>query len=192
MRNRKLKRKEMNGTRKTPNFSRTYKKDFTIELKKRVNAYFKENGISKYANNAMILKSLFHISFWAGSYLFLILGDFPAWVTYILWAILGFFISQVSVNIGHDAIHGAYSSKKWVNDLLSHAFNVNGASAYMWDKMHNTAHHTFTNIDGYDEDIDAVPILRMSPKKKTKKTFIDFNTSMPFCSTDWRPFHGYL
>jgi linoleoyl-CoA desaturase len=34
--------------------------------------------------------------------------------------------------------------------------------------MHNQVHHTYTNIDGHDEDLESVPFLRMSPHKPLK------------------------
>ena len=148
-----------------PKFTTKVQKDFVVELNQRVNRYFQENNLSKFANGAMVFKTLFHLTFWIGSYLLIIFGGFDPSINYVLWAILGFFIAMVTVNIGHDAIHGAYSSNKHVNKLLSHTFNINGASAYMWNKMHNVAHHTYTNVDGYDEDIEPVPVIRISPDK---------------------------
>ena len=49
---------------------------------------------------------------------------------------------------------------------MSNAFNFMGASAYMWSIMHNQAHHMYTNIDGHDEDMETLPIIRFSPKQK--------------------------
>lgn len=143
-------------------------KEFAQALTANVNQYFKDNNIAKTANGLMIFKTVFHLSLWIGSYLLLLLGGFDHQINYAIWAVLGFAFIMVTVNIGHDAIHGSYSDKKWVNQLLSHTFNLNGASAYMWTKMHNTAHHTYPNVDGYDEDIESLPIIRMSPKKKLK------------------------
>jgi linoleoyl-CoA desaturase len=150
------------------NFNNHQQRDFTIALNKNVNQYFKVNNISKNANGKMLFKTIFHLTGYIASYFLIILGGFSAPVTYGLWAMLGFFFAMVAVNIGHDAIHASYSKNKWVNKLLSHTFNINGASAYMWTKMHNTAHHTYTNVDGYDEDIESLPIIRMSPKKELK------------------------
>lgn len=151
--------------KQVPKFSNDKERDFTTALHSRVNNYFTSQNLSKNANGEMILKSVFHLSVWAGSYALIVFGGFAAPLNYLLWAILGFSIAMVCVNIGHDAIHGAYSGKPWVNKLLSHTFNINGASAYMWHKMHNTAHHTYTNVDGFDEDIDPAPILRVCPHK---------------------------
>lgn len=149
-------------------FNNQNQKDFAIALNKNVNQYFRENNIKKGANSLMIFKTIFHLTGWIGSYFLVILGDFSLPVTYGIWALLGFFFAMVTVNIGHDAIHGAYSTKSWINNLFAHTFNLNGASAYMWTKMHNTAHHTYPNVEGYDEDIESLPIIRMSPLKKLK------------------------
>ncbi len=156
-------------TVQTPQFSRVKQSKFNKALRANVNAYFKDKGIAKGANAAMVFKTVFHITLWVAFYAAVMFSEVPVGVRYALWAGLGFFITQVSVNIGHDAIHGAYSSKKWVNDLLSHTFNLNGASAYMWKRMHNVAHHTYTNVDGYDGDIEPFPLIRISPYAKYAK-----------------------
>jgi linoleoyl-CoA desaturase len=36
----------------------------------------------------------------------------------------------------------------------------------MWKRMHNVAHHTYTNVDGYDGDIEPFPLIRISPYAK--------------------------
>lgn len=152
-----------------PKYPTQIEKEFAAALNSRVTQFFEGTNTTKNADVRMVLKTLFHLTGWIGSYLLLILGHFDVGVNYVLWAILGFFITMVSVNIGHDAIHGSYSKKQWVNALLSHTFNLNGASAYMWKRMHNLAHHTYTNIDGFDEDIEPMPVIRLSDRKPLKK-----------------------
>ncbi len=154
-------------TKNPPKFS-THQKDFVEELNKSVNEYFAKNKISKHANGKMIFKTIFHLSIWFAAYFYLMIGQPSLGVAYALWGVLGVMMAMVAVNIGHDAIHGAYSSKPWVNHIMSHTFNINGASAYMWKRMHNIAHHTYTNVDGLDEDIESVPIIRMSPQMELK------------------------
>lgn len=149
-----------------PKFRPTVKSEFSRVLRERVNGYFKEKGISTHANTEMVVKTIVLIIAWFGTYGLLVFGNVPLWASYVLWAVLGAVIALVSMNIGHDAIHGAYSKKKWVKTLLSHTFNINGASAYMWKISHNHAHHTFTNIHGHDEDISPGDILRISPSTK--------------------------
>jgi linoleoyl-CoA desaturase len=114
-----------------PKFQPKTRSEFSRVLRGRVNDYFKSNNISTEANGKMIRRSILLMVAWLGVYAGLMLVTMPLWLTYILWAILGALIALVCVNIGHDAIHGAYSKKKWVKDILCHTFNVNGASAYM-------------------------------------------------------------
>lgn len=149
-----------------PKFRPAEKSEFSRVLRGRVNSYFKERNISTHANAEMIVKSFLLIIAWVGTYAFLVFGNLPVVFTYPVWALLGAIIVWVTVNVGHDAIHGAYSKKKWVKDLLSHTFNINGASAYLWKISHNHAHHNYTNIHDHDEDIAPGDFLRISPSTK--------------------------
>jgi linoleoyl-CoA desaturase len=146
-----------------PKFQATDKSEFSRVLRERVNAYFKENDISTYANTSMAIRTILLIVGWLGVYAVLVFGAVPLWMTFILWPLLGAMIALVSVNISHDAIHGAYTKKKWLKDLLTQTFNINGASAYMWKISHNHAHHNYTNIHGHDEDINPGDVMRIAP-----------------------------
>nr|MBA2249940.1 acyl-CoA desaturase [Chitinophagaceae bacterium] len=44
-----------------------------------------------------------------------------------------------------------------------------GASAIMWNMKHNIIHHTYTNIEGVDDDIEAGPMLRFTQGQKRRK-----------------------
>jgi linoleoyl-CoA desaturase len=66
----------------------------------------------------------------------------------------------------HDACHGSYSSKKWVNDLLSLTMNALGSNSFIWKIKHNVVHHTYTNVDGIDDDIAKSPLLRSCDTQK--------------------------
>lgn len=149
-------------------FKNTHKNDFSVVLKRRVQAYFSENKISPQANFAMYLKTGLVLLLWFTFYYCLISNVFSYPFTYWVWAGMGWAIALVTVNIGHDAIHGAYTKNPYLNFLLEQTFNLNGASAYMWKSMHNTAHHTYTNIPDYDEDISPIPVIRISPSAELK------------------------
>lgn len=143
--------------------------DFHKVLKKRVDSYFKEKNVSIKANGFMVFKTVFYLGTLIASYLTLVFGGFGAAINLSLFAIIGLFTAFIGVNVCHDAIHGAYSHNKWINKTFSLFFNLAGASDYMWSIMHNIVHHTYTNIQGHDEDIELVPILRMSPHQEYKK-----------------------
>jgi linoleoyl-CoA desaturase len=68
----------------------------------------------------------------------------------------------------HDANHGGYSNKSWVNNLLGYSLNVVGGNSFNWKMQHNVLHHTYTNIHDVDEDISPRGVLRMSPHGEWK------------------------
>jgi linoleoyl-CoA desaturase len=49
-----------------------------------------------------------------------------------------------------------------VNDLLGGTMYLLGSDAYTWKLQHNGAHHTHTNVDEVDQDIDPPDLLRFS------------------------------
>ncbi len=72
----------------------------------------------------------------------------------------------------HDGAHGSFSRYKWVNSIASNFANFLGASQHMWKMKHNVIHHTYTNIHGVDDDIEARPLLRLcedQPRYKIHK-----------------------
>ena len=47
-----------------------------------------------------------------------------------------------------------------VNNCLSLTLNCLGGNAFLWKIKHNIVHHTYTNVDGIDDDIAKVPVIR--------------------------------
>lgn len=83
--------------------------------------------------------------------------------------VLGVFAAGIGFNVSHDALHGAFSSRGWVNRILGNTFYLLGASPYVWKITHNVVHHTYTNIPGHDEDIDIAPgLVRLNPEEPRK------------------------
>jgi len=142
-------------------FINVNKSEFFSTVKQRINDYFTETGKSRHANSFMVFKTILFLGTVTASYLLLIFGQFDRPVIFLLWTILGVSIAFSAVNICHDAIHGAYSANKTVNTFFGYVFNVLGANAHMWHIMHNIAHHTYPNIDGHDEDIEPVSIIKV-------------------------------
>ena len=69
----------------------------------------------------------------------------------------------------HDANHGAYFKQRrwnhlvgWSSDLLL------GFSSYAWRVKHNVAHHTYTNVDGFDDDATQAPLARFTPSQPAR------------------------
>jgi linoleoyl-CoA desaturase len=141
--------------------------EFFSVLRKRVNHYFEENKISKHANASMVLKTILMLSLFFVPYLILLFGSItePLHV-FLLCMPMGLGMAGIGLCVMHDANHGSYSSKKWINNLLGLTLNVIGANAVIWKLQHNRLHHTYTNIEGADDDLVTPPFLRMSPGQK--------------------------
>lgn len=142
---------------------------FFNELRSRVNTYFKDNNLSKYGNWNMKLKTAFMLSLLFIPFI-LILTDVvtSSWTVLFMWVLMGFGTSGIGLSIMHDANHGAYSKNDRVNKILGYLFNLIGSYHVNWKIQHNVLHHSFTNVEGYDEDIDT-PVLRFTPNQERKK-----------------------
>ena len=91
-------------------------------------------------------------------------------IQYILCAaIMGIGVAGIGLAIMHDANHGSLSKKAWVNKLMGYSLNIIGGNALSWRIQHNVLHHSFTNIHGLDEDLEAGHIMRFTPKEPWKK-----------------------
>lgn len=143
---------------------------FFATVRKRVDQYFIENNISKYADGHMIFKTTFFLTGFVLLYALIISNQFTPSVMLLLSILLGMFAAFIGFNVTHDAIHGSYSKNKSVNKALGLIFNLLGANAYLWSITHNVVHHTYTNIPGHDEDIEVAPgMVRLSPEEPFKK-----------------------
>lgn len=153
----------MTKTAQKVTFDNRQNQEFGRTVKRRVNAYFKERGLSKHANLAMVVKTVTLFAIYFGAYGLLISGILPLWGMWAMCLVMGIGMAGIGFSIAHDAMHGAYSKNKRVNRLLGFSFDILGANSYMWHMVHNIIHHTYTNIDGHDKDLDIAPFIRLSP-----------------------------
>ncbi len=79
---------------------------------------------------------------------------------------MGIGVAGIGFSVSHDALHGAYSSNARINVMLGLTFHLLGAIGYLWKIKHNVIHHTYTNIQGVDEDLEVSNFLRLSPTSK--------------------------
>jgi linoleoyl-CoA desaturase len=143
--------------------------DFVKALKKNVKEYFTSNGISKKGNWKMVVKTIVLLSLYIAPFIILLTVPVPTWLAIVLVVLSGFGIAGVGMSVMHDACHGAYSKRKWVNDMLGGTNYLLGANSLNWILQHNVLHHTYTNISGMDEDIDEKAIIRLSENTPLKK-----------------------
>ena len=140
---------------------------FFPTLKQRVSDYFEENKISPTGNYILYIKSAILISLLAATYIWLVFYT-PSSIllALVLCMAMGFIFAGIGFNVMHDGAHGSYSKKNWLNNIMAYSLDLLGGSSYMWKYKHNMAHHSFTNIDGMDEDIDIRPFMRVSEGQK--------------------------
>jgi len=141
-----------------------------IELRKRVDEYFEKTQQSKYANVALVFKTVLMLTLYLGPYVLMMLGIVSSTPLILLaWVVMGFGLAGIGMNVMHDANHGSYSKNRWINKMLGGTLYLLGGLPANWRIQHNSIHHTYTNIDGFDDDINPTPILRFSPHKPLHK-----------------------
>ncbi len=140
---------------------------FQAAVRNRVNAYFRETGLSERDCLGMYLKTLF-ILVWIGvSYALLmttntLLVAFPAAIS------LALAMAAVGFSIQHDGGHHAYSRREWINRLAARSLDMMGASSYLWNWKHVVFHHTYSNVPGQDTDIELGAAIRVCPQQKRR------------------------
>ncbi len=135
---------------------------FFPTLRKRVNQYFKENNISRFANREMVVKTVTLISLYLLSYLSILMLPWNAWLLLPFAILMGITKAGIGMTVMHDALHGSYSKNAFVNKMMGNSIYMLGANAFVWKVQHNVLHHTYTNIHGMDEDINTKVVIRLS------------------------------
>jgi len=148
-------------------------KKFASALKKNVNNYFKEKGISKKGNLSMLLQSLAMLSIYIIPFILILTLPLNSWIALLMAILMGIGLAGIGMAVMHDAVHGSYSNKKWINKLFGATMYLLGSNVLNWKIQHNLLHHAYTNIDGYDPDIGSKGPIRLSehaPLHKIHKT----------------------
>jgi linoleoyl-CoA desaturase len=157
----------------TIRFSRTGT-DFSSTLNQRVNQYFKTKNISRNANTHMVVKTIFMYCLYWVPFIILLTNTVSGTLALLLISVtMGVGVAGIGLSVMHDANHGAYSNKSWINQLIGYSLNMVGGNALNWRIQHNVLHHTYTNIHDVDEDISPRGVLRMTPHG------------------DWKPMHQF-
>ena len=142
------------------------KESLHAELRRRVQQYFDENGISATGNISLFSKAIILVTAFVVVYVHLIFFT-PHWYIAIPECIvLGGLIAAIGFNIMHDGSHGSFSKHKWKNKLAAASLSMMGANHFLWNMKHNMIHHSFTNVDGVDDDIEVGVLMRMAPTHK--------------------------
>jgi linoleoyl-CoA desaturase len=144
-------------------FTNKNKTAFHREVTRRVEKYFADNHLSKYADGRMVFKTMVMFAIYFVPYGLILSGVLPLWAMWLCSAVMGLGLAGIGMSVMHDANHGAYSSNSTVNKLLGYSLNLIGGDAFNWKVQHNVLHHTYTNIHGHDQDIRPRGNLRLTP-----------------------------
>ena len=132
-------------------------------LQERVSQYFAGHALSPHAKAAMYLKTSVILLWFGMSYALFLLGSATVPTVILLAVTTGLAVAGLGFCVQHDGGHGAYSETKWINRAMAFVLDLLGASSYVWRYKHNVLHHTYTNIDGVDDDICIAPLARLTP-----------------------------
>jgi len=139
---------------------------FYQSLKLSVDEYFETNGIKRTGDWRLYIKTIILIGAAIAMYCGLIFFPVAPLLALFICALMGFTFASIGFSVMHDANHGSYSTKSWLNDLIGLSANALGASSFFWKQKHNIIHHTYTNVDGIDDDIAKSPIIRQCETQK--------------------------
>lgn len=142
-------------------------KEFHKTLRERVNHFFELEGRRKSApvkfwSKFTVIMALYLVPYILAMTVFV---DEPV-AYFLMFLAMGGASVGVGFNIVHDANHGSVSHKNKVNRLVGWVSYLLGVDRNIWQAEHNIGHHTFTNIDGHDNDIAVPGFLRVSPNRR--------------------------
>ena len=140
--------------------------EFFSTMRNRINEYFSENNLQPTGNWKLYWKTIILFSVLIGCYLMILLLHPENSLIYLAYGIMGLAFAGIGFNVMHDGAHGSYSKHTWLNNIMAKSLNLLGGSAFLWAEKHNVVHHSFTNIEGIDDDIDLWPLLRVNTAKK--------------------------
>jgi linoleoyl-CoA desaturase len=139
---------------------------FFNSLKEKVDSYFQSNNIRQTGNYKLYLKTVLLSLSAIATYLILVFFTPNVWISIVLCMLLGINLAGIGFNVMHDGAHGSFSRKTWVNELMGYSLNFMGGNVYLWKHKHNVNHHSFTNIEGMDDDIDIKPWIRVHSEQE--------------------------
>ena len=187
---------------KIPTFSTHDNLKFFRTLNSRVNNYFKENNIPKTGNWKIHLKTIILFTIFLTPYFLILTLEMSIWYQLLLNILMGIGMAGIGMNVMHDGNHGSYSSKSWINKIMGGSIYVLAGNVYNWQVQHNVLHHTYTNIHGHDEDLDAGRIIRFTQNAEWHRFhkfqhyysfflygLLTFNWSL---TTDFKQMRAYL
>jgi linoleoyl-CoA desaturase len=138
--------------------------EFIRQTRREVEDYLSTRRIRVRGRAKLYSKGVVAFVVLGGSWLTLVFGHPGLWLGLLSFGGMILGTSLIAFCVMHDANHGAYFRARRLNHLMGWTADaLLGLSSYAWRVKHNVAHHTYTNVDGYDADITQVPLVRLAP-----------------------------
>ena len=147
--------------------------DLFKELSGEVNQFFELKGIKKTGDASLYFKSFVMTLLFFVPYIIVVNFRVSFWENILLGIASGFGMAGVGMNVMHDANHGSYHHKQWVNKLVANLMFILPTHPFNWINQHNKAHHNYTNIQTGDEDFESGGIFRFTKEQ------------------EWKPYHRF-
>jgi linoleoyl-CoA desaturase len=132
-----------------------------------VDGYFAETGLSTGGGVALWRKAAVILLWLATSYVLAMVWADAWWQAGLCAISMGLAVAGVGFNIQHDGGHEAAGGRAG-NRLAAWTLDLIGGSSFVWHTKHAIVHHSFTNVEGVDDDIDAAPFLRLAPSQRRR------------------------
>src|SRR2546426_3089112 len=130
---------------------------FQLELRRRVEEYFRTTGRRPRDCWQMYLKTAILLAGFAVSYTLLVFVDQTWWQGLLLAVLLGLLAAGIGFNIQHDGGHQAYSNHPWVDKLMAMTLELIGGNSHLWRRKHSLLHHN--HVKNKDQDNHIHPRL---------------------------------
>lgn len=152
--------------------------EFYFELKERIAPLLAVN-MRNVTRMSWLKLFLFPLLF-AGVYFLLLENGRQLGWFYLCYALLGICTFLVVINIVHDASHHALFKNPRLNRLAACLLDCLGGNSYLWQRRHVHYHHSFTNVPGWDADLETKKLFRLSKADKLRKGHRYQHIYMPF------------
>lgn len=139
---------------------------FSRQLETEVTAYFEGSGRARRDSPRMYLKGVIMASWFIASWVVLVFFARNGLTATAAAISLGLSIAGIGMSVQHDGNHGAASKHAWINRVFGCGLDVMGVCSFIWRQKHNACHHTFTNVQTIDYDLDFGILARLSPEQK--------------------------
>ena len=146
--------------------------EFIRDTRREVEAYLASPGVAARGRRRLYLKAPIAIGLLVFSWSVLIFASPSLPLAMLCLVGIAFGAMLAAFTVHHDANHGTYFGQRRYNHLLGWTSDaLLGFPSHIWRVKHNVAHHTYTNVEGWDDDINQQPVLKLMPSQASRPWF---------------------